>query len=339
MLGEEAAMHHSVMLPIQYPPITSYQHHAATLSIMAAHGEYLPWFCSNYIQLRVNVNPDSRPWLDFFSFLYDGFHNCPYLRVQHLEAGLMEELCPDVAEFAVRSLRLGYYVYAVIDCGLVPAYADYGQGAAPHPVLLYGCDAERELLHAGDFFRGRFAFATIGFDELRRAFRAVEAGAFHFVGAKLIRPHAEESYKLDLQTVGELFADYLYSRETENRYRMDRNLNPDIRKGLDPVYDRLTLEVERHLDDPAIFHLTSFHVLHDHKKAIVRILAYLRERGHVRHDYGYVKLEAAALAVRNTILKYSLRPSSKLREQIVRMLAALREAERSALTELLAEWR
>ncbi|MCD1258030.1 hypothetical protein B5M42_004155 [Paenibacillus athensensis] len=326
------------MLPIQYPPITSYQHHAATLSIMAAHGDDLPWFCSNYIQLRVNVNPDSRPWLDFFSFLYQEFHNCPYLRVQHLESELITELCPDVAEFAVRSLRIGYYVYAVIDCALVPAYADYGKEAAPHPILLYGCDTERELLYAGDFFRGRFAWETIGFEDFRSAFRAVKPGGFNFVGAKLIQPYVQIRYELDLETVGALFADYLYGRETEERYRMDRNLNPDIRKGLDAVYDRLVQEVERHLDEPEVFHLTSFHVLHDHKRALVRIIGYLQERGHLERDYGFAALETAALALRNTILKYSLRPSPKLRDQILRMLEALREAERSALTALLAEW-
>jgi len=323
-------------LPVTYPFIVAYTTHATTLSIVTNYDDYLPWFCSNYVQLRVVHDLSSRAWVDFYSLMPGGVHHCPYLETQHIHLPTLRALRGGIVEFLIEMIGAGYYVYACVETSCISAYHSYGKYRFPHTMLIYGYDREQKLFHIGDFLRANYAYGTAGFDEVERAFAATtveEAVGFH--GLKLLRYKPDADYKFHLGNVAELVGDYLHSRPTSRRYLSHVQPFGPESLGMDPVYTRLGQDLELNIDNPDIFQYPSFHVLYEHKKALSLIYNYMRTIGCIDESHRFDAVEEKALSVRNTVMKYSLTRDPRFVRSALDALRELYQLEQEALTRLL----
>jgi|GEM_PF-1664316 len=333
----------TTVLPVQYPFITPYQHHTTLLSILTALYEpevYMPWFCSNYIQLRVVHNPELAAWVDFYSFLYRGFHMCPLLDIQHIHQATINNFCSTITEFLIKSINEYNYIYLVINCEFISMCPEFHKFKSPHPILIYGYDEEQKIFHTGGFyFDEKFSFSPIPFVEMDQAFRETSPEDFYFDGAKLIRPRQGTDYATDIALIKSLLQDYINGYDTRARYRMDRNLNPDESVGMEYVYRRFSsdLVAARDHSDSGRLHLTSFHVFLEHKKALYMIVQFLKEQGFLQKNYDLFQLEKKAQVIRNLILKYimsgNLAALSKAEEQ----LHIMYNSEKNCLSTIIEE--
>ncbi|GGG89366.1 hypothetical protein [Paenibacillus radicis (ex Gao et al. 2016)] len=322
------------ILPVTYPFLTSYTHHTTTLSIITNHEDYMPWFCGNYIQLRVMNDLSSKAWLDFYSYLHKGMHACPFLDIQHMNLDTLRGWGSGIVDFLIKMIDLQNYVYVVVETSQISIYPSYQKRRFAHPIFVYGYDKTEERFYVGDFFKPTFEYSTASFAEVDAAFRAVSADDFGFNGAKIIQYNKKAKFELDLWNVTEMFRDYLYTRDSFGRYRLIQTPDPGEAVGMEHVYTRLIKDVEIHIDNPDLFQHTSFHVLYEHKKAISFILSFLQKQGYIGQNYGYEKVEEKSLMLRNRVLRYVMMKDPALPQQIIGMLHELKELETEALTAL-----
>ena len=116
------------ILPVKYPEITSYPHHANLLSILSNNQEHLAWFYNHYFQLAIRESQDKG--LDFYKRLdfYIGYgvftliKNCPFIADHGLSIDLIRMKWDHIVDFMIDSINCGYYIYFLIDEFYISAY-------------------------------------------------------------------------------------------------------------------------------------------------------------------------------------------------------------------------
>ncbi|OBZ18459.1 hypothetical protein A8L34_02420 [Bacillus sp. FJAT-27264] len=285
---------------------------------------YMPWFSQNFLQLRIMVNETSKPWLDFFSFQHNGFLICPWLEVQHIHLTTLQLLVKDPIYFLIDCLNLENYIYLVVDGSYIHLYNR--KSKFPHPIFIYGYDLSKEIFYVADFFRAKFEFAEISFAELKKAYSNINEEDFAFNGAKLIKfRKADDQYSFDIGNFMDLLTDYIDTRDTRRRYRSERNYMMGEALGFHNVYTKLGKDINEYINVPRIFHMTSFHIFYEHKKALSLILKYLENEGYLKEEYNLERIINNSLILRNTLLKYSLKSN---RRSIIRSTELLGEIKR-----------
>ncbi|EFM11961.1 hypothetical protein PaecuDRAFT_1569 [Paenibacillus curdlanolyticus YK9] len=330
-----------VILPVQMPKVLPYQHQAAALSILSARDvDFMPWFCNQFTQLRVIEDPASQPWLDFYSYMYDEFPICPWLKTEHLSHETVLRCGDGIEQFLMDSLRMERYVYIVVECRYVSLYPAFGKYDSPHPLFVYGFDQAQRIFYVADFFKGQFEFGTVSFDEMRMSILHYKKRDNNFEGAKLIAFNpGGAAYRFDFEQFRELLKDYVLNRDTRLRYRFLLQVNAEEQLGIDPAYARLRRDIQHSVQNSGSeLHVTSFHVLYEHKKTLAATLRYLREQGHITGEYDMGQLERQGRLLRNLIVKFGLSRSAAVAQRAIEQLDAMWEGEKRLLLRCIQEW-
>lgn len=330
------------LLPISEPPISSYSHHTAVLSILNADNKFLPWFCNHYIQLQVKSDLKNTADLDFYypTISSSNVPLCPLLSYQHISYDtLLFTINNNIMNFIESCIDNDNYVYIVINTNYIPQYHFYDNSL--HPLFIYGYDSTNKEIYCADFFKdGVFQYAKITYSQLEQSFTNANF-QYWWNGLKLIRINKGIEYTLDVEVTKKSLEDYLYNNS--NRYEIEINSHIGHKNkvvfGLENVYRRLISDMkilqgkyEGNFDTRAI------PVFADHKKAMLLAINHLISSGHVNNlDISFIfnEIYRNALIIRNLLLKYYFNPEKVAISEIIFKLAKLTEIEKSAVNQLL----
>jgi hypothetical protein len=332
----------SVVLPVNYPPITSWQWHASLFSILYNDELALNWIFSNYIQLRCYPEKDE---LTGNSILLTDFmpgdnslYECPYLLSEIITHKQISVYFDDFLEFLLKSIDLSYYIFGICD---ETDMLNRGRRIL-HQLFIYGYDLEKQLFHVGDFTftRGRYSYLTLPFDKVIKGFLNVNPGE-DFVfnneykdmsGLYLLSKNTKrEYYEFDSQLVKRNLNEYLNSYATNDHFRQNRNNNGPYIFGVN-TYDAIIHHIcllEEHIN--TWYDYRPFHILYDHKVLMENRLKYMMDKNYIPFNQDildrYDSVKNKILVSRNSFIRANTRKDTKLLTKIKQHLLSAKEEE------------
>lgn len=320
------------------PPIIGYLHHAYPLSILANEEAYLPWFYSNYIQLYCPPNfqnPIRNRTLKFNFYRRPDARVSfsPYLKVQILDRDLIFKSPTDILPFVVACLDKDYYIRLVVDEYFLPDSAAYQKRSLVHETLIYGYD-NQTFAGIGYNKNGDYDSYRIGFSELKQAVvQADLTGHYDPDGLRLFKYDSHVRYDFDIYLVREHLEDFLFSKNSSQRFRMLANPT-DGAYGL-ATYSSLKSRIVSFLTSPSSFDIRPVHILWEHKKCMVSRLKYMEGHGYLKSEDGfsmqYEELARKTGMLRMMLLKFKITRSPDLIHRVLSNLDDIGEVEQCLL--------
>lgn len=337
----------SKILPMKYPLITSYPHHANLLSILSHNEDYLTWFYSHYFQLAISISNDNR--LDF-NIGYSGIpfiKNCPYIIYHGLSREFISNKWNSFSDFIIDSINCGYYLYFMVDKFYISAYEDqYLRKHRPHDILVYGYDTQFQSVNVADFFKnGKYLYGKCSFSNIEEGFLA--CNNFDWInGVTLLKERIESGLvdirlvKDDVRLLKDYIDDYLKSNNSNHRTVLINNWLTDNNYvfGMQ-VYDVIEKHIQRISSNKDFFDIRLYHVLCDHKKYILLLIKYLFDEGLLnKADYFYKAfnlIKGKTLVLRNLMIKYKISGSKKIIDKAINILKDIAQNEKQHLQEMI----
>ncbi len=331
-----------VVLPVNYPPITSWQWHASLFSILANEEYALEWIYSNYIQLRCypetdEITGNSIVFLDFMPG-DSSLKECPYLLSEIISQEQILSYSNDILSFLLKTLDLSYYIFGICD---ETNMLNRGRRIL-HQLFIYGYDLESQIFYVGDFtFAGKYSYTTVPFEKVVEGFLNVQPGE-DFVfnhnykgmrGLYLIKKNTEEKYySFDTKFVKRTLNEYINGSNTKEHFLQMRNNFSNNIFGVN-TYNAI-IEHEICMLEKKIntwYDYRPFHIMYDHKVLMENRLKYMMDKNYIPfdqqliNDYGVVK--DALLKARNTFIKANLKKDTDMLGKIKSYLLEARERE------------
>lgn len=328
------------LLPLGVSPIIGYQHHAFPLSISSLHPSFYDWFYSNYIQMTYL---DTHHFFNFYEFEKLNPRS-PFLSEMYMPKTLIGKYT-NLLQFVMDSLDEDHYIVTFANEFYVPNRQGYKKYDFIHDILIYGYDLGKNILCLAGFKEHMtYGVSEISLDDFSQAFNEFSnlrngyvawANSMHLLQLKL-----EHKFSFDLIAVVELLEDYLYSRNTSNRFRLYENPRSYI-YGLD-TYDCIFHYLKERNYKPIDYRI--FHIVYEHKKIMASRLKYFIEVKKISIDpefvMEYAALEEQALLIRNRCVKSQFNQyDTAFLSSIIEKMKDLRDKEREIVTKLLKSLR
>lgn len=338
------------MLPVSYPPITSLQGTASLLSVVFGTDSGKSWFYNYFVQLYgvpreggITVSP----------YFAEEWRNCPVIDFQCIFIQFLMKRWGSVTQFLSDAVDSGWYVYLLLDRYYIALSDQYAKRHRPHETLVYGYNQGRKIFFVADFYtNSRFLFGESSYSEVECAFRNVDPhdmpGSIYNDlrhAVYLIRPKSDV-YRFDIELLCSLIEDYFYSRDSVRAiplvYRHIKWPNPLLRDcvvyGL-CNYDLMTEYLRDVLRHSLWIDIRPFHVMCDHKTAMLYRIEYMSRNGYlsnaIRSVNEYSMIRRSAVTIRNALIKYRLTGDIELVSRTINRLSLLRNYESKAIEGLL----
>jgi len=322
-------------LPLGKPVVRGFMFYAFPLAILANHPECESWILSNYIQTYFDDTDDSP--VPFAFYVHD-FAASPWLRVQDFQRETLSAFSQDPLHFILQALDNSSYVYLYVDEYFIPDRRYFQEKHFCHEILINGFDLHRRVMFITGYCRdSQFKTSEVSFDDFEKSYHGagemIQNGTFDnqdlgpdalwlFNNIKLYTFRESGHYEFNLKLVRETLKDYLYSRNTSERYSMvdepwTRRWGLDWYPCLKRYYQRL-IEGEVHSD------WRHLHTLWEHKVCMVRRMEYMEKRGIIDPGVSLKKeiyeLEYKVNQLRLLMIKYTLNKQQRLLESIIQGL-------------------
>ena len=340
----------TTVLPVNYPPITSFQGTACLLATIASTNNGLCWFYNSFVQLYGIRRKNGITVSPYFA---EEWRNCPVVDFQCIFIQFLKKKWESGTQFVVDALDSGWYVYLLLDQYYIPISDLHRTDHWPHETLLYGFDMKRQRFYVADFYvHGRYSFGDISFSEFEAAFQNVDtdqlSGSIYNdlrYSVYLIRP-SDVAHRFDIELVVALIEDYLLARDTVKAiplvHRDVRWPNPLERGAV--VYGLNNFELMEHYLCESVRRKWSpdvrpFHIMLDHKTAMIGRLTYMMKAGYLDDSAQwldrYSSIARSALTIRNMLLKYRLTNDERSIWRMIKLLSDLRDFEAETMAALL----
>ena len=345
-------------LPIHLqPPITGYLHHAYSLSILANHRAYLPWFCSQYIQL-ILPQQGVDGGLNFYIHPVHLLVLSPLLDIQWMSWEIAARTRGGVVQFVKDALATAYYVEVFADEFYIPHRKSYQRAHFVHDVLLFGFDDKTGSFDIIGFDeRGNYTTSKIGFSAFEKAFEAVDLSAVDSYVSNwltkvwLAKYLVEAACDFDRICVLEQLRDYLSGSNPAERLRLLHNptggdANAGIRRRVEnlygvQVYKKLDCHLGALMDNPRSCNPTIWRILWEHKKCMGLRIRYMEDGGHLDPACGlrreYREIEKSAAVLHRMMFKFAWRPAAPLALRVAARLQEIAAREIAALEHLVGK--
>ncbi|MFZ5987608.1 MAG: amino acid adenylation domain-containing protein [Bacillota bacterium] len=340
--------------------IITYLCHSLPICIILADERLHPWYYEHYIKLYTEVQSNGMLIMDFLEL------RAPYNEViQEVYMGyeLLKDI-PDIIDYAVDKINLGYYVVIHVDEYYIPEKRAYKKQHYVHHSLVYGYDnSQRKLKAIG--FNSEQMFAKISFDyDLFR--EAYESGKLHYKGSA---PWAEtnaiellrvrdfmQEYPFNLEKFTARLEEYVASKEDFQvvyAQRFDKYTlgGEQLKYGLD-IYDEIIRHLYNLMEGVVTVDYRAVHLLYEHKKSLYTRLQYVISRYNESVRLGelvdeYRKVMDTVDSARRLFLKhtfvggdsYNLTPDKEVVAQIIDTLRQVRDMEKQVLTDICGKLR
>ncbi len=337
-------------LLLNYPPVNCYLHHAYPLSVAMSHKDFDSWFLSNYIQMEFSHNHNT---LNFFTYAICGNSIiCPLLDYNILDLEFLYKTYTNIIDFITKSIELGYYVTTYTDEFYIPQRVAYIRKIHfRHEIMIYGFDLNNEEFNViGYDDKGNYTETLVSFSQFEASFLNSIKKTNDMI---LFKPKDSESYnpfyEFDIENVKSLLSEYLLSKNSSARFSTIGNRNNSV-YGIS-IYNELIKYYEAILQDNGELcskkmfdfeddcDIRHFHILYEHKKAMVLRIEYLIKNNYLdsNNDFKNIfsNLENDAKNGRNSIIKYNISKSKKLISATIDTLQKMYETEKKAIEDLL----
>ncbi|GEM_PF-2371976 len=336
----------SKRLPIAVPDITSYTHVTYALSIMHTDPDALRWVYSNYIQLFTRESGHSIQ-VDHYTPTAE-HHLIPCLGgSQRLTRKTLEKYAGGFVNFARESIEDGYYVWTSVDEFYIPGTAAYQNRSNPHAIMIHGYDDARSVFRLTGYFENqRYGEAEVSYADMEQAYYGFEPKDdihwTNFVRMLKLNRYYKKFYEFKTHWVMEQLEEYGLAKPSSRRMEVfEEKVDSPTVWGSD-AYDRLQLQIDRHIAKEGIVDHRPFYVLWEHKKMMNKRIAYMEENGFYRFSERskeeWLKIEQSALLARNLELKYLVSFNNRFLEQLKDQLAALKREESLAIERTLDDY-
>ena len=339
------------ILPIQIPPILGYLYHAYPLSVLSNWDAYLPWFYSHYIQLHCpkdfqTAERKKGAKFDFYhprSHLYSPqgyqFATSPWLDSQLLDREVVIGNHRSIVEFVVDCIRRDYYVQVCVDEFFIPNTMVYQEDHFVHEVLVFGFDKQEKIFYTSGFDRnGNYGNSQVTFSELEQGYlhSSIEKHYDEY-GVILYKNKKGAQYNFDYQYVLEQLEDYVYSKNTSERFRALANPVDNV-FGLN-TYRCLNDHFEYVLKKVKRFDIRPLHIFWEHKKCMVSRIEYLEHLNYLNPQNEFSKsykvIEERTDRQRIMMLKFLITDQNPIVEATIKEIDRIAQAEHSLLESML----
>ncbi|MEK5034032.1 hypothetical protein MKY96_21450 [Paenibacillus sp. FSL R7-0302] len=308
------------VLPMKYPPITSWTWHANLLSILSNYEETLPWIYNNYIQL----------WSDTHGLFFDFWpksniiFDCPWLYNQTLKRETIAGMSTNLSQFFVDAIDLDNYIYGIFDESCIAGSLVHQKKISPHELFIFGYNLEEQMFDVADFtFTGKYSYTKASFEQVEQAYLNIDAPKDYLEegrgGLHLLSFFNKASYHFDTSLVAETLNDYLLSKNTSERFRMMDNPR-DFVFGM-KVYEDIKHYLDLLLQNKDKYDIKPLHVLWDHKVMMLKRIQYMKSRKLMNNAdiiyNNYKQIVQNMLMFRNMLLKAQLTRNSELIKKII----------------------
>ncbi|MBV1850525.1 hypothetical protein [Catellatospora tritici] len=249
-------------LPLADPIAFGYHFYAFPLAVMGTDDRSRDWILSNYIHLAYDESPGSP--VPFCFCLYD-YAISPWLEVVRANRDWINGTGVDPVRFCRDAIDAGYYVYLNLDDYYVPSRPGYGVRNGSHDILLCGLDdAARTFSTFGFTKEDVIRRSTIGFEQLRLAYRSLDVVPNWCPQVYLYRVRQDASYDFNFRLVRRSFEDYLNGANVSIPFEM---FQPawTRRYGIDS-YAPLQEYLADYVAGKAEYSIHFLHVLWEHKR-------------------------------------------------------------------------
>lgn len=325
-----------IILPVQYPFITTYTQHAHLLSILSCYECTYPWIYSNYIQLYINKDY-CHDWGDFyFPLPYElrPSDTCKWIHSQKIDRSIAESKWGSIIDFIADFISSDNYVHLMINYFHVPQSMSYQKDNTIHDVLVYGYDLSKETIYFSDFLNSRkYSFEEISFTDFINAFTSYKqrTNDDYLKGIiYLYRFDSECDYEFNINNILNSIKAYLSDAAPEywDFYNMENKRNIDF--GTE-VYRSLGNYVRRMVDNGLLINIRPFYLLYDHKKLMLLRLKFLHGlKSFTNADnnlIGMENIEKQAKNLVNMTIKYNISGNKALADKILNLLNDIKKGE------------
>lgn len=316
-------MKSSKVLPTREPPVKVYHFRAFPLSVTSNYSETLPWFYSNFIQLKCTSEFIREKEMDFDFIAGDVFGGIPWIDyIKDIDKTMLNENMNDVCQFVIKNIDNGYYIYTFVDEFFIPDRSAYRKYHRMHDIMVYGYDASEKVFNvAGYNSKMKYAETKADFECFYNAFSSSEPKRNDKI--VLFKKIDDANYSFNIERVFEKLEDYLYSRDCSDKleiYDFDgrtkriKYLHQLLKTGNYVfginVYDQLILFCEAMKNKYVRPDLRPFHCLWEHKSCMLERLRYLAGQNYIKNiddlcnNYKLIELEA--LTIRNMMVRMML---------------------------------
>ena len=156
------------VLPIQIPPIVTYQYLAYPLSIIMSHNNLRNWYYNNYIQLCCANDKYSYDIMNFtfanstFNYI-DAFN---YKMIDRYDNKM------DIANYIVEQLYMNKYIYMILDEYYIQKTKVKRHFL--HDILFVGYDENDKILNSIRYIEGTLGQFDVGIHMINDAFYSVK---------------------------------------------------------------------------------------------------------------------------------------------------------------------
>ena len=141
------------VLPVKYPPITSFPYLANMLSILWVNQERtLPWISDHFIQIYGSTNLGFDFYDNSSAFYIPAESYCPFIHIQQIDRKVINHglhIFSDYVEFLIDN---DWYSCLCLDRYYLSCSAQYKKDHFLHSTFIYGYDKEKEVVLIADFF-------------------------------------------------------------------------------------------------------------------------------------------------------------------------------------------
>lgn len=330
------------LLPMEYPPITSWTWHANLLSVLSNYDCTKGWIYSNYIQLFCYYQGEDL-FLDFMP-RFTAFTDCPWIYNQFIKRSTISKLYNgNIVNFLIDQLLEGNYIYGIFDeFPFLDRFFNNKLNKLLHELFIYGFDCETQTFDVADFtFKGKYSFEKVTFEQITKAYNNVSQKDDYFYedrgGLLLASFNSKASYELDTEFIKQTIKEYLNSVNSTENLRMTSNPIRYANFGLS-IYDKIAEHFQLLLEGKVRLDLRPLHVLYDHKNLMVNRIEYLISNHLLSEineiDIGYSSIRDISINLRNCFIKAELKRDKQIIEKVIVDIKDLKDKEKALLEEL-----
>jgi hypothetical protein len=329
-----------LVLPVNEKPfLIGYTHHAYPLSITSINDNYLPWFYSNFIQLKCFKKfPDDDYFIDF-DFYHHFYNNYPWLKTEKLEETISINNSSSIIEYIINCLQDKTYICIFLNEFYIPHSFFYKKKDFTHETLVFGYEYEEQCFHTLGFDKiGQFKINKIKSSDFQLAYLNRESGRYQQRPLPIYKYQYNNhfSYKFNMENVYNLIDDYINCKNTsEKRNLPDRLSHKEHVYGVE-VYDKLKLFYK---DKSKNTDIRPIHLFFEHKKCMVNRIKFIEDNHYINQDYSFYQdfreIVKTTSDMRNILMKYRFNNDGKILEKFQNNVDRMAEKEVQILKNLL----
>jgi len=356
------------VLPITYPPITTFPGYANTLAILYSYDKTLDWIYSHYVQIYTLEQKDRKKddyliyefFLDHDPRKYGNYGHdgnllrqdwCTYLNVSEIPIELILSINHTFESIIKCNINLSNYIYSWVDVSKIKEYQlDY---EFPHCILIFGYDDNEKVFHYADFINNParvYNFSKCSYEEMEAAFHnslnVIPEYARSMSLIKYLSNNIRGDFIFNKDYFNTMIKEYIYPSPMEEK-RFSEYIGSYLGEkwkwqsyiGIN-VYQYLKefAEYECSLKKDYIMP-TLFHGMYDHKVMMIKRFEYFLKKGYINDSKcpfinEYEKIRDYCLAARNVVQKYNITKDQSKLYKVNKLLDNAKEYELHLLKEI-----